>query len=69
MKRLTFIASVLLLVVGCAGTQSGSNMTMASNSNYEIDKERMYLIEQAARNSDKNVRVIWVNPPRKKSKN
>ena len=69
MKRLSLIATASLILVGCAGTQSDSNVALAATSQYEVDKQKMYMIEQAAKNSDKNIRVIWVNPPRKRAQN
>ena len=69
MKRLSLMLSAALMLAGCAGTRSSSDIELASSSQYEVDKQKMYMIEQAAKNSDKNIRVIWVNPPRKRAQN
>ncbi len=60
--KISFILAVVMCVSACSTTSKSQNSTS------KYDNEKMYLVNQAAK--QKGVKVIWVNPPRKqKDKN
>ncbi len=57
-----------LLIISLLGSMAflGGCTSMESSNGYVIDTQKVYAVNTAARNSSRNVQVIWVNPPLKK---
>ena len=62
MKKLMIVPVLALLSVGCASTTASK-----TDSTLEVDWERVAVIEAANRKGAAASRVIWVNPPLKRS--
>ncbi|MCO7224625.1 hypothetical protein [Pleionea sp. CnH1-48] len=60
-KLFMFLSLIALLAMsGCASHQQ------ATNSSFQVDKDKIKAVEDAKWRSHSRVTVIWVNPPRKK---
>ena len=61
-RKCLFLAAVSLLLPACATTESAR---LASHRSITADTEYMQAVEQKARPA--GVRVVWVNPPQRRT--
>ncbi|RUO42770.1 hypothetical protein CWE15_05010 [Aliidiomarina taiwanensis] len=66
-QHILLIAAVSVAMAGCSSMSKNEKMSAVNAEHYEVDWEYVSMVEKSNRNGAAPARVIWVNPPVKKT--